>query len=259
MGVGMAVAVAAAAFFWREARDLRAEHAALRQSVYELEAKARLAPAPLAAVAQGADAEERQLELLRLRNEVTKLRAERKERSGGGSSALDEGSRVARENWAFSGYSSPEAALLTGLAAIRDGQLPTLLESLAPDARRSFEARNRTNSEAEIAGRIQKAVAEVTGVRVLGQHEYGEDVMLDVYLEGTGRMGKYQMAQGRDGEWKFAGLFDPSFTPLPPQPAGPAMTYYIQNPELMKRYFPQMYEMMQQQRQQQPQQSQSEE
>lgn len=261
------MAMAVCAVLWGKVRRLEGENEAMRRE------RVAVAAPVVAAVSKGESAaaeevEAQKLELARLRNEVTQLRASRdaamrdvealrkgREGSTVGAASM-EGEKISTGDLKFSGYETPQAALLTTLWAMKEGQVPQLLESFTPEERQRFEAQMAGRTAEQIAERFQKEYGRVTGLRVLGQHASVEDeVVLDVYMEGTGRLKKYRVRQV-DGAWKAAEPVDQNFASLPSLPPTGfenSMAYYMQNPELMKRYFPQMYEMMQRGQQATPQ------
>jgi hypothetical protein len=244
---------------WRTRARLQTENQALRAEVNELTAAARI-PAPAPDQALAAEFEKQKTELLRLRNEVAQFRANRdakraeeelaRARGNQSQAAASkvvvpaEGQSIPSSDWRFMGYETPEATLISGLWAMKEGQLVGLMDTFTPEERKRFEAQMQEKSEGEMLQRLQKEFAQVNGLRVVGQHELPSgEVVLDVYLEGIGKLKKYQMSQVNN-EWKAGGPVNQNFNPLEPQTAGNSMMYYMSNPELMKRYFPQMYEMM---------------
>ena len=258
--MGCLAAIVVCAVFWRTTVKLQTENQELRAEIAELNATPRVV-AQEANHALSADVEKDKRELLQLRNEVAQFRANRdamkraeeelaRARGNQSQAAASkvivpaEGQSIPSSDWRFMGYETPEATLISGLWAMKEGQLAGLMDTFTPEERKRFAAQMQGKSEGEMLQRLQKEFAQVNGLRVVGQHELPSgEVVLDVYLEGIGKLKKYQMSQVNN-EWKAGGPLNQNFNPLEPQTAGNSMMYYMSNPELMKRYFPQMYEMM---------------
>ena len=231
--VMLAAAVAAAYFFWNEARSLRAELAALRaetqavhdQRAVEEEMRSQKRDAELSRLRAEAQ------EVLKLRNEVRQLRTGAREteklradnqqlRAAAEAVAAFAASTPApaavgghfpKENWAFSGYATAEAALVSAIWAMKEGNPTTYLESLSPAEQARMAKVWENKSEAEIAAKHQSDVAKITGLRVLEQQVVGDDeAVLVVRIEGVERMEKVSMKRvGND--WKFSGFIrDPA-------------------------------------------------
>ena len=254
----------------KRATELDTKGAALQLKVDELQKALAQANAQQGKEKGEALAQPEKLELMRLRNEVTQLRASNQalvkleaERTRllaenealSGRSANSQGfptsQSVPRDQWTFQGYATPEAAFMSGMWSMKEGQVQTLLESFTPEERQRFEQQNAGKTEAEIAARFQKEFGRVTGVRVLAQKEIApNEVVLDVYLEGLGGMKKYRMNQVGQ-EWKAGGPINqnPNVTArVSPNANGgenaegyDPLAFYRQNPELMKRYFPHLF------------------
>jgi hypothetical protein len=256
---GLVIAAALAFEFWRGARRLETENRRLQLRLGEFAAAAKERPAD-AEQGRGPEYDAQQQELMRLRNEVAQLRAEReswraeKKAAEGQSVASQgavavapvEGQSIASGDWKFSGYGTPQSALVSVMWAMKEGQFGPLQESLTAEERARMEAQAAGKSEGEMRERFQKEYGQVSGLRVLAQHDAGEgNVVLDVYLEGVAKLKKYQLRQ-ENGEWKIGGPVNQNFSPgaLAPGEGMQGMSYYMSNPELMKRYFPQMYEQM---------------
>jgi hypothetical protein len=268
LGLGCVVAFVVCVGIWRKSKELAAENRALRAEVVRLEADVKAAAPVQPDAARAAEFEAQKRELLRLRNEVAQLRANRdvmiqrgeelararaNQRSAAAPAVVSTNAeRLAREDWKFGGFETPEAALVSGMWAMREGQVQSLLATFTLEERQRFEEQMQGKSEAEIALRFQKEFGKVTGMRVVGQHETTpREVVLDVYLEGVGKLKKYRMNQVNN-EWKAGGPVDQNLNVAQsPENTVDPMAYYMRNPELMKRYFPQLYQKLQQQQQQQ--------
>ena len=222
-------ALAAAFVGWTKVSQLRSENEAL---LAENEALRAQSATVADAQSQQRDQEMERLraeaqDLQKLRNEVSRLRAGSKEldrlraenqqlRSAVSPApdpanapvppAAPPGSQFPRENWAFSGYASPEAALISAVWAMREGDPKTYLASLSPEEQERMAKTWENASEGEVAAKHQKDVADITGVRVLEKQLVSPtEIVMDVYVEGVGRMEKVSMKRVAT-EWKFGGF-----------------------------------------------------
>jgi hypothetical protein len=168
------------------------------------------------------------LEIMRLRNEVTQSRAGTKEaealaaenqrlkaamKQGNPNSAEGAGNAqparirdFPRESWSFAGYASPESALVSAIWAMREGNPQTYLESLTPEEQERMARVWKDKAENEIAEKHKNDVSSIAGLRVLERQDLSpNEVVMNVYLEGPGRVEKIRMNQvGQD--WKFGGF-----------------------------------------------------
>ena len=170
---------------WSDAGRRKLENQQLQARIADLEMAATQAAADAQSTLEPSPDEQAQKrDLMRLRNEVTQLREAvhraQTERARARSSAAkhpelaatpDGGQNIPRDEWKFAGYDTPEAALLSGMWAMKEGQREALLNSFTPEERERFETQMPEKTDAEIAQRFQKQYGRVTGVRVLAQHE----------------------------------------------------------------------------------------
>lgn len=111
-----------------------------------------------------------------------------------------------RENWSFAGYNSPEAALVSAIWSMKEGNPRSYLESLSPQEQQRLAQLWQDRTETEIAEKHKNDVASISGLRVLEQQNVAAgEIIMDVYLEGPGRMEKIRMNQVGQ-EWKFGGF-----------------------------------------------------
>jgi hypothetical protein len=254
--VRLAVIILLAVLASMEINRLRQENQILSARVAELEHSSQHSSSAQEKPDTSTFAAERaeKLELMRLRNEVTQLRAtsqalakleaenarllaENQNLRGGNQTPLATSfsAGIPRDQWSFQGYGTPEAAFLSGMWAMKEGQLETVLQTFTPEERQRFQQQNQGKSDAEIAARFQKEFGRVSGLRVLAQHQAAPgEVVLDVYLEGVGGMKKFRMNQVGN-EWKAGG---PISQNAGATPENDPLAFYRKNPELMKRYFP---------------------
>lgn len=236
----LVAAVGIAAAGWLTAGRLRAENEALRR---ELQAQRDQQATVAEAAAGERDRELQRLrtdagEAVRLRGEVTQLRSGLKEStklrteniqlrsenqqlraSAAASSAAaappvlpapePPKDQFPKESWTFAGYASPEAALVSAVWSMKEGNPKSYLESLAPDERSRMTKAWENQTEADIAAKHQADVSGISGVRILERQNMTEDeVLMNVYIEGAGRMEKVSMKRvGTD--WKFGGFVRP--------------------------------------------------
>src|SRR5262245_34181072 len=156
-----------AAFLWerRSAGELRAENEKLLRDKLECDQLAE-ANRELPAL-RATDGEAKKVdrnELLRLRNEVRRLRAQQQEveklraanqrvadeiKSGkfAPRRLADMEGFVARENWAFAGFATPEAAVQSFLAAVLSYDIEQVLRCMSPELAQSLRQQAKTNPE----------------------------------------------------------------------------------------------------------------
>ena len=114
-----------------------------------------------------------------------------------------------KESWNFAGYASPEAALVSAIWSMKEGNPKTYLDSLSPDEQARMAKVWENKSEAEIAAKHQSDVSSISAFRILErQNVTDNEVLMNVYIEGVGRMEKVSMKRvGND--WKFGGFIRP--------------------------------------------------
>jgi len=220
----------AALIGWRKVAQLRSENDSLQTQLQALQEQSATSSAT--ATAQR-DRELENLrsqtsELLRLRSEVNQLRTSAKDadklradnqqllsenqrlRTGTASAAASNPSpakdQFARDNWTFSGYATPDAALISAIWAMKEGNPRTYLESLSPEEQARMSKVWENKSEAEIAAKHQSDVAAISGMQILDRKTISPDeVQMNVYIQGVDRLEKVSMKQ-IEGQWKFGGF-----------------------------------------------------
>ncbi|MDB6124270.1 MAG: hypothetical protein JWQ71_3263 [Pedosphaera sp.] len=220
-------AAAICIFQWKIISTLRGENQELTarvqaaQSQMEADAVERLAQQEAEVKQLRAQAQE----LPRLRNEVRQLRANTNELarlrvenqqlnakgrnatpgSTGGTEGANRGVLLAKENWVFAGYASPDAALQSAVWAMNQGDMKTFLASLTPEAKSHMEKEWETKTEAEISAKGREEMNKTTGYRILERKAVSESEMaLSVFIEGENRTERISMKK-IGNEWKFAG------------------------------------------------------
>jgi len=139
-----------------------------------------------------------------LRAENQQLRSTQTSSAVQPQSAHDDNS-IAKENWAFAGYATPEAALQSVAWAMREGDPKTMLSAVTDDEKARMGKEWANKSEAEISADNNKGMSKITGFRILEKKIISDDeVVLSVYAEGKGDMTKFSIKR-IGNEWKFGG------------------------------------------------------
>ncbi len=112
--------------------------------------------------------------------------------------------RLARERWISAGYSAPEAALVTLLWAMREGNYKSYVECLSSDEQQRLTAQTKT--EQQIVAANNQDVAGVTALRILEKKSVSDtEIAMTIFLEGAGRTEKARMTKA-GSDWKFGGF-----------------------------------------------------
>lgn len=173
----------------REILKLRNEVSQLRQASNELSRLRQQVP---------------ELEVLRAENQ--RLRAVAASAPAAVGAPDTAAALVAKENWNFSGYGTPEAALQSVVWAMREGDPATFLAALTPEEQARVQKEWGSKSMAEVGVEGRKQVDKLKGFRVLEREQVSEDeVVLTIYAEGgEGRSQKMTMKRvGAD--WRLGG------------------------------------------------------
>jgi hypothetical protein len=213
---------------WRKLAQARAETQALQAELVVLQQENATAASASSAKRDSelANSRSQGQELLRLRNEVNQLRATSKEAEklraenvqlrseyqklqqsdGAAKAAPPARDQFAKENWAFSGYATPDAALVSAIWAMKEGNPKTYLASLSPEEQARMSKVWENKSAEEIAAKHQSDVSTITGMRILDRKTVSPDqTEISVYIEGVDRMEKVSMKL-INNEWKFGGF-----------------------------------------------------
>ena len=231
------IAAGAAIINWRRVALVAADNEQLQLKIESLEIEADSSSA-LVEVAKGQAEKLRTqtAELMRLRNEVTQLRNESKnaenlnsenqrlkaELASAKSTAQNQQSsptttprsdHFPRDSWGFAGYSSPEAALVSAIWSMKEGNPRSYLDSLAPSEQQRMAQVWQNKSEGELAEKHKNDVASISGIRVVNRENVSPgEVVMNVLLEGPNRVERIRMNQvGQD--WKFGGFIREQTTP----------------------------------------------
>ena len=207
------------------------------------------------------------LELLRLRNEVTQLKETVAASRDAVKNALenrDEGMRrvaaVDKEgrgiggsdfntaDLSFRGYATAADGYVSALVAMKDGDVQTMLNSMTPEEAARWQALNAGKSEEEIRARFLKEFGSNSAVRIKGQEQVSPtEVVLDVEMERPFTKRVRMNLVGND--WKAGAPINqnkPMATAATEQTGElDPLAFYRKNPELMKRYFPHLFQQQQ--------------
>jgi hypothetical protein len=230
-GIVAVAALGAALWQWRTAEALRAENVSLRAQF-----DASQAPSASSEDTQKRDAELLKLraeaqELVRLRGEVTRLRlatnetdrlrAENRQlRSDNGQlraastaapfpAPAKPAGVFAKHEWTFTGYKTPEDALVSAIWSMHQGNPRQYFESLTPDEQARMTKAWEGKSPEEIAAKHKSDTSPITGIRVMevvnSDLASGNEVMMTVMIEGVNRQELVRMQRVGE-EWKFGGF-----------------------------------------------------
>lgn len=112
-----------------------------------------------------------------------------------------------RQSWAFSGYGTPEAALVSAIWAMKEGKPQVFMDSLSPEEQQRMAQSWQGKSAEEIAAKHQNDVGNIQGMRILSRTPISPtEVQMQVFLEGVNRMETFKMNQAADQQWKFSGF-----------------------------------------------------
>jgi len=149
----------------------------------------------------------------RLRDEVSALKTQIATRSsqvpvqGSPAEATPATDHFARDSWMFSGYATPESALVSAIWAMKEGKPQAFLDSLSPEEQQRMMQTWQGKSEGEIGAKHQNDVANIQGVRILSRSPISAtEIQMQVFLEGVNRVETFKMNQAADQQWKFGGF-----------------------------------------------------
>jgi hypothetical protein len=200
------------------------------------------------------------LELMRLRNEVTQLRASvtaAKEQVKDALENVDQNGQEAGQlefktgELMHRGFATPEDGFISALAAMKEGDIAAMAQVMTPEERARWEQSNGGKTSEELQARFRKEFGTNSTLRVTGEEQLSPtEVVLDVEMERPFTKRVRMNLVGN--EWKAgaptnqnrqnvavneaqndAGDTANAYDPL---------AFYRKNPELMKRYFPHLYQ-----------------
>ena len=209
-----------------DAKKFQAENNVLRAEVAELKARTDAE----AQAASTRDAELKRLqtaatEAVRLRGEITQLRSGSKATESLRAENLRlktenqtlRGATTApttpaptpghfpRESWSHAGYQSPEAALISAIYSMQQGNPKQYFDSLTTEEQLRMTKVWENKTPEEIAAKHVADTSKITGMRILNSQEVAPgQMMMSVYIEGVDRAEKVSMKRVGE-EWKFGG------------------------------------------------------
>ena len=214
-----------------ETQKLRAENEALRAELAATQA--RVEAEAQAAATRATELKQLQTEArdaVRLRGELTQLRSGAKDteslraenqrlkaenqalRSAGNTAAATPAPAAPaagdfpREAWTFAGYQSPEAALISAIWSMQQGNPKQYFESLTTDEQVRMAKVWEGKSNEEIAAKHVSDTSKITSIKVLNAQETAPGQMvMSVYIGGIDRTEKVNM-QRTGNDWKFGGF-----------------------------------------------------
>jgi hypothetical protein len=214
-----------------DAKRLQEENARLRAEVEALRSQATTPEAASAREAElkrlqsaAQDAARLRGEVTQLRtaaNDATKLRAENQQLKSenqklrGATAAAEPAPNqpaatpagtFPRESWTLAGYASPEAALVSAIYSMQQGNPKQYFDSLTPEEQLRMTKTWEGKSPEEIAAKHVSDTSKITGLRVLNQQVVSENEMqMNVFIDGVDRAERVSMKRvGND--WKFGGF-----------------------------------------------------
>lgn len=113
---------------------------------------------------------------------------------------------LAKEDWAFAGYSNPDAAIESVIWAGSQGDLDTFLASLTADGRAKLEeqAQKQNKTPQDMVSDLKQAFTQFTGFKVTEQTILPDDsVMMRVFLDGANVTERFFFKKIGD-EWKMS-------------------------------------------------------
>jgi hypothetical protein len=227
----VAVALFLAGCGGEEAQRLQAENEALRAEVADLRARAEQAETAAKAEAQRLQSDAQitarlRGELTQLRNatnDAAKLRAENQQllaenqKLRGATAtasappptptpAAPPAGNFPRAAWSNAGYASPEAALVTAIWSMQQGDPKQYFDSLTTEEQLRMSKAWEGKSPEEIAAKHRQDVSAISGMRVLEtQNTSPEEVTMNVHIDGVNRTERVSMRRVGN-EWRFNGF-----------------------------------------------------
>ncbi len=217
-----------------DAKQLQSENEALRAEIAAL--KARAAETDAARETESKRSQTDAQDVARLRGELTQLRTTAKDAeklrsenqqlrsenqqlrgtatataapaapAAPAAQAPQQGGAYPRAAWNFAGYTSPDAALVSAIWSMQQGNPKQYFESLTPEEQLRMTKAWEGKTPEEIAAKHQNDTAPITGMKVTGRQLVSPDeVQMNVFIEGANREEKVSMKRV-GGEWKFGGF-----------------------------------------------------
>lgn len=127
-----------------------------------------------------------------------------------------------KESWTFAGYESPEAALVSAVWSMQQGDPQTYYNGLTPAEQERMLQQWEGKSLEDIAASHKKDTDPIQNVRILQRENASENEMrMTVLVDGANAVRQVSM-QRVNGEWKFGGFLPDAPQSVPAQPLIPA-------------------------------------
>ena len=111
---------------------------------------------------------------------------------------------MAKDQWEFAGYDTPEKAFQSLNWAALNGDLGTLKSNLTEEAQKEFAWSFENKSEAQIREQLMRIFSEKSEARILSKEVINDNmVALKVSDGGKSDSGDKLIFQKIDGQWKF--------------------------------------------------------
>jgi uncharacterized protein YhaN len=124
------------------------------------------------------------------------------------------GDILAKENWAFAGYATPEAALQSAVFAMSQGDPKGFLAAVTPEERARMEKEWENKTEQEIGAEGKREMEKITSVQILERRPLSEtEMVLVVYAAGEGHAEK-MLLKKIGSDWKMAGHYREEAAPV---------------------------------------------
>jgi predicted RNase H-like nuclease (RuvC/YqgF family) len=153
-------------------------------------------------------------EIQRLREENTRLEAQAASNQASSQPRQNSGANPAgywpKESWAFQGFATPEAALLSSLWAANSGDMKTFLNSVTGEMQTQIQKDLEGKSESEIAARAMDEVGKIKTCQILNQETQPDGtVLLTVSLAEAENSHVTKLIMQQVGaDWKFSNRQD---------------------------------------------------
>ncbi|HWY77342.1 MAG TPA: hypothetical protein VN281_17100 [Verrucomicrobiae bacterium] len=114
---------------------------------------------------------------------------------------------VARQNWTFSGYATPEATLQSWMWSLREGDLDAFLATLMPEDRARFESQlqQSNKSEEELSAELKRQGDGLNGFQILDEDSDADGTIVILARISGNDSARHRFIFTRNGtEWKMA-------------------------------------------------------
>ena len=120
-----------------------------------------------------------------------------------------DGDFVARDNWTFAGYATPEATLQSWMWSLREGDADAFLESLAPDGQARFAGRMQQEGKTqdEVIADLRRESENLSGFQILDENPTDDgsiETLVQMSSSGSEKT-RHRFVFTRTGnEWKMS-------------------------------------------------------